>query len=352
MRQQNKCNLKQVIILGVLVSFSGCQKETVLPPPPIPVVTVTPVTKTDAARELRLSGTLSAERSLNLSFGVLGTVEQVLVKEGEAVKRGQVLARIAPNSYQDALGIAQAKADQAQDAFRRLEPMYRNKTLPEVKMVEISTGRQQALLSLSMAKKNLADTLLRSTVDGLVARRNIEPGSNATPGLPAITIIQTKTMLATAPIPEMQVANINKGHLAKVTIPALNKTFTGTVREIGLIADPLTRTYEVKVELPNPEGTLRVGMIADVRLGTGKGKSSLTVPPSALRVDEQGAPCVFVVTSDKKIQRRRVEIEGFIGESTAISQGLAANELVVTSGTSMLADNIEVRLAGQKAQEQ
>jgi len=327
-------------------SFVACEQPSPLPLPP-PTVKVAEVALSDASRELHLSGTLEAERTIALSFSTIGTVGQVLVQEGEAVTRGQPLARLYPSIYRDTMGMAQAKADQAEDAYRRLLPMHRNKTLPEVKWVEMEAGLQQARLALSIAQKNLADTVLRAPEAGIVARRTAEPGMSATPGLPAFLIVQTKTMLATAPVPETQIARVHRGDPVRVIVAALGKSYEATVRDLGVMADPLTRTYEIKAAIPNPEGELRVGMVVDVRLRVERGAASLVVPPEAVRVDEQGKPCVFVVSDDQRLERRRVEIVGFVGEGTAVSKGVTAGEWVVTSGTPMLSNGLSVRLAGQ-----
>jgi membrane fusion protein (multidrug efflux system) len=226
--------------------------------------------------------------------------------------------------------------------------MHQNKTLPDVKFVEVETGREQAQIAVSMARKSLADTQLRAPVSGIVATRHAEPGSSATPGLPAFVLVQTGTMTATAPVPEMQVAKIRPGVAARVTVPAIGWTFAGTVREIAVAANPLTRTYDVKVAVPNPGGDLRVGMIADIHLTIGGGGSGggdlLAVPPEAVRVDEKGATYVFVVTPDRKLQRRPVTVAQFVGETTALSGGVREGELVVTSGTPMLSEGLTVRV--------
>jgi RND family efflux transporter MFP subunit len=302
--------------------------------------------RSEATRELRLSGTLAADRSSVVSFSTMGTIQQVLVEEGAQVKRGQVLARLFPRSFEDALGIAKAKADQAEDAYRRMEPMSKNKTLPEVKMVEIETGRQQARLSLSMAQKSLQDTVLQAPEAGVVSRRHVEPGANVIPGMPVVTLVQIRTLQATAPVPEKQISKVKKGDVAKVMVSALGKTLDGVVHEIAVIADPLTRTYEIKVAVPNSSQELRVGMVVEVRLRIPGEAAGVVVPPEAVRVNEAGAPCVFVVDKDTRLQRRNIEVTGFIGEGTAIASGVAEGEMVVTSGTPMLAHGMAVNLAG------
>ena len=338
-----------VAAVATVAGTAGCRQEPVPSPLPPPLVTVAAAVEQGSAEMLRMSGTIEAERSTALSFAVPGTIEAVLVQEGETVAAGQVLARVGSRSYTDALGIAKAKAEQAEDAYKRLEPMHRNRTVPDVKWVEVETGVRQARLTVSMAQKSVDDTVLRAPESGVIARRHAEPGQTAIPGTPAFMLVQTRTVFATAPVPETRVAGVRKGQRATVDVGALGRTFEGAVREVGVAANPLTRTYDVKIAVPNPGGALRVGMIADIHLQMSDGGNArggqVAVPPEAVRIDERGATYVFVVAPDGKLQRRMVGVAQFVGESTALSSGIRAGERVVTSGTPMLYDGLTVRVA-------
>jgi multidrug efflux pump subunit AcrA (membrane-fusion protein) len=90
------------------------------------------------------SGTIEAQKNIPLSFLTLGTVAEVKVREGQQVEKGDLLAKLDCQNNQTALQMAAAKSRQADDAFRRFEPMYKNGNLPEIKMVEIETGRTEA----------------------------------------------------------------------------------------------------------------------------------------------------------------------------------------------------------------
>jgi len=326
------------------VPMAGCsaKAETPLPPPIVATALVEPM---GTARELRMSGTIEAERSTMLSFAVPGTVEAVLVDDAQRVRRGQVVARLTPTSFEHALGIALAQQERAQDAVRRLEPMHRNGTIPEVKWVEVQTNLEAAQHAVELARKNLNDAVLRAPEDGVIARRSVEPGSTMGPGVPAFVLMQTRTVRAIAPVPEAQIARVRVGQPARVAVAALGREFTGTVHEIGVVADPLTRTYPVKISLGNSEGALRVGMVVDAFLPLPGDAPGLSVPREAVRIDEHGSPCVFVVGADQKLQRRRVDLFGFSGERIALKAGVNEGERVVVSGTPMLADGAAVRLA-------
>jgi membrane fusion protein, multidrug efflux system len=330
----------------LFIGVCSCRQEAVAYERRTQVVEVAPASSTDAARDLLLNGSLEPERSWALSFATLGTVEQVLVREGDTVGRGQVLARLSAKSFQDALGIASSKARQADDAYRRLEPMYKNQTLPEIKMVEIESGRDQARLMVSMASKSLADTVLHAPEPGIILRRFAEPGMNLAPGMPAFTLVQTSSMLAVVSLPEKQIARLAKGDTATVTVDALGTSFEGKVTDVAISADILTRTYQVKIAVPNKDRALRVGMLADARFHHKEGGRAVVVPSRSVHVDALGIEHVFVVGPNNQLQRRRVKVLGFLQEGTALSEGVREGEQVVTSETPMLADGMVVRVRG------
>jgi RND family efflux transporter MFP subunit len=250
------------IILGIgicgLLLTAGCHDRQAQLGRVAPVVQVARIVGSDSAQDLVLSGHLEAETSVAVSFGVPGSVERVLVDEGQAVSKGQVLAILDAGSLKDQLAMSQAKADQAEDAWRRMEPMHKGGTLAEIRWVEIETGRNQARSAVSMARRNLEDAVLRAPISGLVARQNLEPGERALPGASAFTVVQTTTMLSTVQVAEKDIARVRKGMTAHVEVSATGSRIDGVVREIGVEADPFTRTYKVKVALPNqlrgPEG--------------------------------------------------------------------------------------------------
>lgn len=327
-----------------ILSMAGCKKDAVAPLPP-PVVKTAPVERLGSARDLRMSGTIEAEHSTALSFAVPGTVEQVLIDVGQSVKRGQVVARLTPTSYEAALGIAKAQKVRAEDLARRLEPMHQHGTVPEVKWVEAQTALESAQNAVEIGRKNLNDTALRAPEDGVIARRNVEPGANVAPGVPAFELVQTRVVYAVAPVPEDHIAQVRVGQAARVTVGALGREFTGNIYEVGVIANPLTRTYPVKITLENPDGVLKVGMVVDAFLPVPGNDASLVVPREAVRIDEHGNACVFVVGHDQIVKQHRVKVVAFVGERIAIEDGLKEGDQVVVSGTPMLADGLAVRLA-------
>ena len=313
--------------------------------PPAPTVEVTRVVEAQSAAMLSLTGTIQPESTTSLSFPVPGTIVSVDVQEGDAVARGALIARIAAGSYRDTYAIAKSKQAQAEDAYQRLRPMYENATLPEVKMVEVEKGREQAKLAASLAAKNLGDTTLRAPSSGVVIRRLAEPGSTAAPGVPIVTLVSMDSVLAVVPVPEIRVMQVDRGVPVPVRVPALSQTFEGSVQEIGVVADPLTRTYPVKIEVANPDRKLRLGMLATVELPLLDQSQALVVPPTALRTDANGKPYLYVLEKGDTLSRRSVVVGGYFRDGVSLRAGVRVGQRVVTSGTPMLGDGMAVQVA-------
>jgi RND family efflux transporter MFP subunit len=139
-------------------------------------------------------------------------------------------------------------------------------------------------------------------------------------------------------VPETDVHLVRIGQKAEVTIPALpGKSFEGTVRVINVSADPSTRTYMSRITVPNPEHTLRIGMVAEATIRGDRTVSMVTLPGDTVIRDPQGATQVFVYyPAQKRVYAKRVEIGALIAKEVEIKSGLSGNELIVLAGQTKL----------------
>lgn len=321
---------------------AGCTNEEQAASPP-PVVRIAVAISSDSTRGLGLSGELTPDVSVAATFRVAGTVQKVLVDEGQHVTAGQPMALLERGSLENQLAIAKAKAMQADDAWTRMEPMHRNGTIPDIKWVEVETGRDQAKAMLAMSQRDLDDATLRAPIDGLVARKGFEAGEQVAPGMASITIVRTGTMLATVAVAEKDVSGLIPGMPARVEVDAVDGVFQGRIREIGVEADPFTRTYKVKIAVPNPDGRLRVGMVAKALLRIPDAEPAVLVPVAAVLTGAESERYAWVEAGGR-VQRRGVRVDGFSAEGVRIDSGLRTGERLVVSGTPMLAEGARVRV--------
>lgn len=336
---------------------------------------------------VRVGGTVEALESSEVGFQVAGRIRRMMVEEGQRVSAGQVLAELDPADYQFGVDIAageasaaqavsekaqagtrkqdleQARAafEQADDEYRRMKTLYERKSLApnDFRKIEAhwkvarerydeakegarkedvaaaQAKSRQASANVRLNEKRLADTKLRSPIDGVIARRLADTGEMVAAGMPVAAVMKINPVRVRVGVPEAEIARVAPGQPARVRIPSMGPQgeFTGKVELVGYAAEPQSRTFAVRILVPNPKLELRAGMIAEGEIESGEQVKVLTVPGEAVVRDPQGATLVYVYFPDqKRVYGRRVRTGRGAGAEIEIEQGLSPRDLVVVAG--------------------
>ena len=313
-------------------------------------VEVVEISRMDTVRELTYIGTIEESKSVPHSFAVMGNVQKVLVNDGDHVKKGQLLAVLNNESYTNTYEMALATERQAKDAYKRLEALYRNGNLPEIRFVEVQTGLQKAQAAAAIARKNMADCNLHAIESGVVGRRSIEPGMNTLPGVTSITIVKIDTVFARIAVPENEVGGIKKGEKVQIEIPALNGAkYTGTVKEIGIVADMLSHTYKIKIIIYNNNGRLRPGMLCNAVMRRKVKQKAVLVPSESVIIDEDGRPFVYKADlKNGKALKRYVKTGDLTEDGMAVFDGVRLHDHVIIAGQHKLSDQSSVSIINKE----
>lgn len=331
--------------LGALLSFACGPGETLegAADEAVPVL-VREVALLERPEYVALSGDVEARRTANVGFLVAGVASSVGLSEGDPVNAGQVLAELDPTDYRLNLEMATAQREQAEDEHARAQMVFDQQGISESDFRKAQTALRMARAQEGLAQKKLDDTRLTAPIRGVVAYRGIQVGEQAGPGQPAFTIVQVDPAQVRVGVPEVDIGRVSVGQRTVVTIPALDgATFEGRVRLVGIAADPASRTYTVKVQVPNPDRVLRPGMIAEVRIDTDDMIHAVTVPGEAIVRDPDGVTHVFVYfPEEERVHRRRVEVGTAYGIEVEIEEGLEAGEMVVIGGQNRIREGSAV----------
>jgi RND family efflux transporter MFP subunit len=305
-------------------------------------VTAKPVMKSSAENELHYSGTIEPEHSAALMFKNAGTIESVFVEEGDHVKKGQVLATLDKSTSQHMYEVSLASWEQAKDAYERLKEVHDKGSLTDIKWVEMESKMKQAESQLQIAKSNLEDCELRAPENGMIGRRTAETGQSSI-GLSApFELVKIDRILVKISVPENEISQFKKGMKASFTVSALDdSTFSGTVSRVGIVADKIARTYDVRIEAQNPNCCIKPGMVCDVRIPSPGHRQVLVIPSQAVTVNDRGNPYVWKV-SRNKVNRVPVRLGNYTPDGIAVYEGLVENDLVVTEGKEKLSDNSSI----------
>lgn len=323
---------------GLLLASCGSDQQATNAPAPlkVEVLTATPGTVGD---ELRYAASIEAGNTVNLAFGVPGTVSDVRVQEGDRVTQGQLLAALDAREYANALAIATAGLEQAEDMFQRLDGLHKKGSLPEKDHIDMRTKLAQAQANRNISAKRVEDSRLTAPITGVITARTIEQGAMAAPGQPAFTIVRTDRMDARLTVPESEVGRIRSGMDVQVHVPTLDTVLSGTVALVNPKADDLSRTFLVKVRLENASGVLLPGMLAEAVITTGKGRPALSIPAKVVVRDADGIPYAFVDGGNGQAVRRRISTGRMHGDNLVeVTSGLSAGDRVIVAGHTRLKD--------------
>lgn len=280
-----------------------------------------------------------------VSFNGMGVLKQVNAREGQSVKKGQLLATIDDSQSRNALTAAKAALEQALDAESRMKQLHDKGSLPDMKWIEVESQVQQARATYAMCQKSLADCAVYAPCSGVVGDKIMGVGETALPAEPVLTILDISSVKVKVSIPEKEIARISAGTQTSITVDALGgETFSGGQIEKGVSGDVTTHTYNIFIHLPNADHRLLPGMVANVRF-TGadmQPQHAITLPVRAVQQSADGKQFVWVV-KDKKAHRQNVSLGETSGNRIAITDGLSEGMDVVVEGYQKLSEGSAVK---------
>lgn len=331
-----KFKSKYLGILILMVVQISCSKEEKKSEPVAVKVDIQKISKSKYPQELTYTGTIEPENTAQVGFSLPGVINHIAVEEGQTIKEGQLLASIDATEYQNALSIANASLEQAEDLFNRLNGLYEKGSLPAKDYIDIKTKVTQAKANKSINSKHIQDSRLVAPIAGIITSKLIERGSVAAPGVPAFVIVKTDIVYVRITVPETEVGALKKGMEAHVFIPTIGDTLKGKVTIINPMADAISKTYTVKIKLINSNGQLLPGMLATTKINTGKHVEVVSVPATAVVRDADAITYLFVSNAENKAIRKRIKIDKITGENQLIVEGLQEGDRVVVKGQSRL----------------
>lgn len=293
-------------------------------------------------------GIVEENEATAVSFTGMGVVKRMLVREGQAVGRGQLLALMDDTQARNVLTGAEAQMAQAEDALQRYGMLHDAGSLPEVQWVEIQSKVAQARSQLAVAKKNLADCRLVAPVSGIIGRQQVKAGETAVPSQAVVTILDVSRVKVKVSVPEAEMNAITPHTPSMIIVEAAGKKVSGGRIEKGVVADAMTHTYDIRINVPNGDRKLLPGMVAQVKLQptptpSPREGSLTTLPITSVQRRPDGSLFVWTVDNQKKAHRTAVTVGASQGNRISIMSGVTAGQRVVTEGYQKLSEGTEVR---------
>jgi membrane fusion protein, multidrug efflux system len=346
-----------LVTAGVLLAGAGCKRADddaagKAPPPAVvgPENLAVAVDTVLTAGPL-LSGTLEPELAATVRAEVGGSVTEVLVDDGQAVKRGQVLVRIDDTAVRDAylsaraaLRSAEATAQLARRNAQRSERLNAGGAIADRDVEDAQSNATtaegqlaDAKARLASAEKQLSKTVLRAPFAGIVANVTVSEGDVVQSGGSLLSVIGPTSLRLEASVPVEDIAAVKPGTDVTFTVSGFERrSFGGKIQRVSPAVDPTTRQVRVIVSIANTERALVAGLFADGRVATER-REAVVVPRAA--IDSRGIRPIVVRLKGGRVERIEVEtgLQDRVSERVEVRRGLASGDTVLLGGAAGLA---------------
>lgn len=291
-------------------------------------------------------GIIEESVSVPVSFLTIGQVTKVYVAEGQKIKKGQLLAELDNSNYMSIYQMSLSKEKQAEDAFNRLSDLYEKGSLPEIKYVEIQTGVDQARSATQIALKNMNECKLYAPMDGIIGKRSIEPGMGVMPAISVFKLVKIDKVFVKVSIPENEISSIKTGDKAEITVTALDhQQFNGTIEEKGVMSNPLSHTYEIKIALRNLEDKLMPGMVCKVTIQNNTETNQVVVPSNVVQVNKYGQKYLYVADNNtKKAKIKYITVGSPYRNGVIVTAGLKLGDQLIVEGYQKISENTTIQI--------
>lgn len=335
---------KLFLPLALAAALAACGKapEKYEEVRPVRIQTVAAV---DGALTASYSGEVRARRESPQGFRIPGQIVARYVELGQHVKAGQVLLKIDPKDVALQEAAARSQFDKARMDFERAQTLHTKGFVSQSSVDQAKTAYDAMQAQYRLAGNQGAYTELRAEHDGVVTALAAEVGQVVAAGAPVVKVAEDGEREVLVSVPESRVEELRGAKQLSVTLwAAPDKRYTAKLRELAADTDPITRTYEARVTIVNPDDGVRLGMTANVLLPGDQG-TAFSLPMTAI-YDNGGQTQVWVM--DEKTQRvslRPVTLAGARNGIVLVDKGLHAGEKVVTAGAHLLHANEKVSVA-------
>ena len=367
-----------VLVAGALAAYFSTDirakesgKGSGKAPPAVPV-TVASVMQQSVPFKLQAIGNVEAFQTVAIKARVDGQIVTVNFREGQAVRKGEVLFRIDPRPYEAALRQAEANAlrdraarDQARSQEKRYQELLQKNFVSKEAYAQIRTNAETAEASgkatqaaLENARLNLEYCTILSPLDGYVGKVLLQAGNmvRANDVNPLVVINQVKPIYVNFAVPEQALPDVRK-HQAAGPLPAevIPTDPSAAPRVIGQLifidnaVDPTTGTIRLRAQFDNEDAVLWPGQFVNISLQLYEQADAIVVPSRALQTGPEGQ-YVYVVGDDSVAEMRKVTVKRADGDQAIVASGLTKGERVVTRGQLRLGPKTRVQIAKPAAE--
>ncbi len=294
-----------------------------------------------------VNGEVEARQNAFISPEMSGQIEKIYVNEGERVTKNELLVKLKTDVTQSTINEVQTNLDLAKKMFQKQERLWEKDISSEVQYLEAKNRKESLEAKLQTLQEQLQMAHIRAPFNGIVDKIFLKEGELASPGVRIIRFVNLQNLDITANIAERYLARVNEGDTVFVKFtayPSLNKRIP--IARKGNIIDENSRTFEIEVNLRNPNELLKPNMLASIRINDYTDDSAFVVPTHIIKKDMEGSYLYTIKeTKEGTVAKKTYITRGITYQSkTEIRNGLNKDQKVIITGYSNVSDGAKVSI--------
>ena len=284
---------------------------------------------------LDIQATVQTEKNILLNAEYSGILENIYVKKGQQVSKGQLLAKIEDGGISQQLSQLEVQAELAKTTFERQSRLWKEKIGSEIQYLQAKSNYERSKSAVAQMKQQMAKTTITAPFSGTIDDILTDAGTAVNPGSPIIRLVNLSDMYLEAEVPEQHINNIKKGTQAKVEIPVLGKTFETKVHQTSSVINPNNRSFRVDILLPNQNKEIRPNMTARVQVKDYDNEKAILLPLDVISENADGEQYVYVAEpQDDHYIAKKATIKTGITQDGMIEilEGLKEGDHIIKEG--------------------
>lgn len=346
-------HIQTILATGAILILASCspkQEEKKTIDADVIPVKVMELKASFAGAEIRTSGQFTTDDEAILAFKTGGIINRIYVKEGDAVRAGQVLATLNMTEIDAQVDVAKTAFEKASRDFQRVTNLYKDSVATLEQAQNAKTAMEMARQQLTAAEFNKEYSKIRATKSGYVLRKMASEGQVAGPGTPVFQVNGAKsgTWTLKAGVSDREWAAIKLGDKATISVAALNnRTYEGEVCRKSEGADPMTGSFNIEIKFGRERPSIAAGMFGKAVVHTANNNQatySWAIPYDALLDGDGNTGYVFVTKDRQTAHKLKVEVAAIEKNEIIVSGGLEDAGALIISGSAYLTDSSKINV--------
>ncbi|WP_081736023.1 efflux RND transporter periplasmic adaptor subunit [Saccharicrinis fermentans] len=295
---------------------------------------------------IEVTGKVKADENTIISPEGAGKITQLLVEEGDKVRKGQVLAYLNTDAIESQIMQAKAGVELAVTTYNRQKNLWDQHIGSEIEYLQAKSNKESQEQNLKALQAQLAMSTVKSQIEGIVDEVFQKKGEIAGPAIPFARIVNIDDIYINAEVGESYLGQINKGDTTTVYFPALKKTVDATIFRSSMIINDISRTFRVRINLKNTDHVIKPNLISVVKLKVYKAKDVLIVPSILVKQDFKGEFIFIAEVKDGKTWAKKQYVQSVFNSDnkSIIKEGLKDGDAIITQGYDQIVNGTEISI--------